>query len=74
MLRHIIETIDNTNRNKAANDKDTSYIYTPFSTNDADILYIMQWTYFIKSDGHKKGFKRYKETVSKDYSDYGNTV
>jgi hypothetical protein len=52
MLRIIIDTIDNTNRDKAANDKDTSYIYTPFSTNDADILYIMQWTYFIKSDGH----------------------
>jgi len=52
MLRIIIDTIDNTNRDKAANDKDTSYIYTPFSTIDSDILYIMQWTYFIKSDGH----------------------
>ena len=73
-MRLRIETIDNTNRNKAANDKDTSYIYTPFSTIDSDILYIMQWTYFIKSDGQKKGFKRYTKTVSKDYSDYGNTV
>jgi hypothetical protein len=52
MLRHIIDTIENTNRDKAANDKDTSYIYTPFSTIDDGILYIMQWTYFIKSDGH----------------------